>query len=249
MSSKLNHTQREAIKYLDSPLLVLAGAGSGKTRVITHKLAYLIQECGYAARNVAAITFTNKAANEMRERVGKLLTGHDAKGMTISTFHALGMHILREEAPLLGYKKQFSIFDSADTGKIISELLGSPDKQEIRTAQSAMSNWKAAFLTPQQAEGQVENEEQQRLALLYARYQETLRAYQAVDFDDLIRLPVELFKTHEESLLRWQHRFRYLLIDEYQDTNDCQYQMMKLLAGTRAAVTVVGDDDQAIFRG
>jgi ATP-dependent DNA helicase Rep len=247
MSSKLNPTQREAIKYLDSPLLVLAGAGSGKTRVITHKLAYLIQECGYAARNVAAITFTNKAANEMRERVGKLLTGHNAKGMTISTFHALGMHILREEAPLLGYKKQFSIFDSADTGKIISELLGSPDKQEIRTAQSAMSNWKAAFLTPQQAESQVENEEQQRLALLYARYQETLRAYQAVDFDDLIRLPVELFKTHEEALLRWQHRFRYLLIDEYQDTNDCQYQMMKLLAGIRAAITVVGDDDQAIY--
>jgi ATP-dependent DNA helicase Rep len=247
MSSKLNPTQREAIKYLGGPLLVLAGAGSGKTRVITHKLAYLIKECGYSPRNVAAITFTNKAANEMRERVGKLLTGRDAKGMTISTFHALGMQILREDGPLLGYKKQFSIFDSADTGKIISELLGSPDKQEIRTAQSVMSNWKAAFLTPDQAASQAENEEQQRLALLYARYQETLRAYQSVDFDDLIRLPVELFKLHEEAHQRWQHRFRYLLIDEYQDTNDCQYQMMKMLAGPRAAVTVVGDDDQAIY--
>ena len=199
MSSKLNPTQREAIKYLDGPLLVLAGAGSGKTRVITHKLAYLIEDCGYSPRNVAAITFTNKAANEMRERVGKLLNGRDAKGMTISTFHALGMQILREDGPLLGYKKQFSIFDSADTGKIIGELLGSPDKQEIRTAQSVMSNWKAAFLTPQQAESQAENEEQQRIALLYARYQETLRAYQSVDFDDLIRLPVELFKAHRRS--------------------------------------------------
>ena len=248
MSSKLNPTQREAIKYLDGPLLVLAGAGSGKTRVITHKLAYLIEECGYSPRNIAAITFTNKAANEMRERVGKIMNGgRDAKGITISTFHALGMQVLREDGPLLGYKKQFSIFDSADTGKIVSELLGSPDKQEIRTAQSIISNWKAAFLTPQQAESFAENENQQRLALLYARYQETLRAYQAVDFDDLIRLPVELFKMHEEAHLRWQQRFRYLLIDEYQDTNDCQYQMMKLLAGSRAAVTVVGDDDQAIY--
>ncbi|MFZ2161956.1 MAG: UvrD-helicase domain-containing protein [Sideroxyarcus sp.] len=248
MSSKLNSTQREAIKYLDGPLLVLAGAGSGKTRVITHKLAYLVEQCGYSPRNIAAITFTNKAANEMRERVGKIMNGgRDAKGMTISTFHALGMQILREDGPLLGYKKQFSIFDSADTGKIVSELLGSPDKQEIRTAQSVMSNWKAAFLTPEQAGSLAENEEQQRLALLYARYQETLRAYQSVDFDDLIRLPVELFKTHEEARQRWQHRFRYLLVDEYQDTNDCQYQMMKLLAGDRAAITAVGDDDQAIY--
>ena len=247
MSSKLNPTQREAIKYLDGPLLVLAGAGSGKTRVITHKLAYLIEDCGYSPRNVAAITFTNKAANEMRERVGKLLNGRDAKGMTISTFHALGMQILREDGPLLGYKKQFSIFDSADTGKIISELLGSPDKQEIRTAQSVISNWKAAFLTPPQAESQAENEEQRRIALLYARYQETLRAYQSVDFDDLIRLPVELFKANAEAHHRWQQRFRYLLVDEYQDTNDCQYQMMKLLAGDRAAITAVGDDDQAIY--
>ncbi len=247
MLSKLNPTQREAVKYLDGPLLVLAGAGSGKTRVITHKLAYLIEECGYAPRNLAAITFTNKAATEMRERVGKLLAGRNAKGMTISTFHSLGMQILREEAPLLGYKKQFSIMDSADTAKIISELLGSPDKGDIRDAQTAISNWKAAFLSPQQAAEQVEHKEQQHLALLYGRYQETLRAYQAVDFDDLIRLPVELYNTHPEALERWQRRFHYLLVDEYQDTNDCQYQLMKLLAGHRAAITAVGDDDQAIY--
>ncbi len=247
MLSKLNPTQRQAVKYLDGPLLVLAGAGSGKTRVITHKLAYLIEQCGYAPRNIAAITFTNRAANEMRERVGKLLAGRDAKELTVSTFHALGMQILRMEAGLLGYKKQFSIFDSADTAKIIGELMGAPDKQEIRIAQSVISNWKASFTSPEQASSRAENEMQQHTALLYARYQETLRAYQGMDFDDLIRLPVELFKNFPEALLRWQQRFRYLLIDEYQDTNDCQYRMTRLLAGSRAALTAVGDDDQAIY--
>ncbi len=247
MLSKLNTAQREAVKYLDGPLLVLAGAGSGKTRVITHKLAYLIEQCGYSPRNIAAITFTNKAANEMRERVGKLLNERDTKGLTISTFHALGMQILRAEAGLLGYKKQFSIFDSADTAKIISELLGAPGKQDIRIAQSALSNWKSSFISPEQALSLVESEADQRTALLYARYQETLRAYQAMDFDDLIRLPVDLFQNFPEALERWQQRFRYLLIDEYQDTNDCQYQMTRLLAGSRAALTAVGDDDQAIY--
>jgi ATP-dependent DNA helicase Rep len=245
--SHLNPAQRAAIKQIDTPLLVLAGAGSGKTRVIVHKLAYLVEQCGYSARNVAAITFTNKAANEMRERVSKLLTGKDARGMTISTFHALGMQILREEAGLLGYKKQFSIFDTADTGKIISELLGAPDKADIRMAQSQMSNWKANFVAPEHALSLVDTEAEQRIAVLYGRYQETLRAYQAMDFDDLIRLPVDLFNAHPEALLRWQQRLRYLLVDEYQDTNSCQYQMMRLLAGVRAALTVVGDDDQAIY--
>lgn len=247
MQNTLNPAQREAIHYLDGPLLVLAGAGSGKTRVIVQKLAYLVEKCGYAPHNVAAITFTNKAANEMRERVGKLLQGKDAKGMTICTFHALGMQILREEANLLGYKKQFSIFDTADTGKIISELLGAPDKQDIRLAQSIISNWKAGFISPEQASSLAENEADQRIALLYSRYQETLRAYQAMDFDDLIRLPVDLFKQFPEALLRWQQRLRYILVDEYQDTNACQYQLMRLLAGSRAALTAVGDDDQSIY--
>jgi len=247
MLNTLNPAQREAITYMDGPVLVLAGAGSGKTRVIVQKLAYLVEQCGYSPRNIAAITFTNKAANEMRERVGKLLAGKDSKGMTICTFHALGMQILREEAHLLGYKKQFSIFDTADTGKIISELLGAPDKQDIRLAQSIMSNWKAAFISPEQAASQAETEADQRIAQLYSRYQETLRAYQAMDFDDLIRLPVDLFNQFPEALLRWQQRLRYLLVDEYQDTNVCQYQLMKLLAGPRAALTAVGDDDQSIY--
>ena len=232
---------------MDGPLLVLAGAGSGKTRVITYKLAYLIEQCGYSPRNIAAITFTNKAANEMGARVSKLLNGRDSKGLTISTFHALGMKILRKEANLLGYKKQFSIFDSADTAKIISELLGAPDKQDIRITQSALSHWKSSFISPELALSTVENEVEHRTALLYARYQETLHAYQSMDFDDLIRLPVDLFKKFPDALERWQQRFRYLLIDEYQDTNDCQYQLSRLLAGGRAALTAVGDDDQAIY--
>jgi ATP-dependent DNA helicase Rep len=247
MEITLNPAQREAITYMDGPLLVLAGAGSGKTRVIVQKLAYLVEKCGYSARNVAAITFTNKAANEMRERVSKLLSGKDAKGMTICTFHALGMQILREEAGLLGYKKSFSIFDTADTGKIISELLGAPDKQDIRLAQSIISNWKSGFISPEHAVSAAQNEGEQRIAILYGRYQETLRAYQAMDFDDLIRLPVDLFNQFPEALLRWQQRLRYLLVDEYQDTNICQYQLLKLLAGARAALTAVGDDDQSIY--
>ena len=247
MLSKLNAVQREAASYLGGPLLVLAGAGSGKTRVITHKIAYLVQECGYAARNIAAITFTNKAANEMRERVSTLLPGSSSKGLVVSTFHSLGMNILRAEAGLLGYKPQFSIFDSSDTWKILGELTNSGDKQEIRDLQTQISNWKSAFVSPQQAEEQGGSDLAKVQARLYARYQETLRAYQAVDFDDLIHLPVLLFREHPEALERWQHRLHYLLIDEYQDTNDCQYQLTRLLAGKREQFTAVGDDDQAIY--
>lgn len=247
MLSKLNSIQREAAMYLDGPLLVLAGAGSGKTRVITHKIAYLVEECGYAARNIAAITFTNKAANEMKARVGSLLQGKNAKGLVVSTFHSLGMTILRNEAILLGYKPQFSIFDSSDSWKIISELTNSGDKQEIRDIQTQLSNWKSAFISPEQAVVVADSTEAEAYARIYKRYQETLRAYQAVDFDDLIHLPVVLFNEHPEALARWQQRLRYLLIDEYQDTNDCQYQLTRLLAGKRAAFTAVGDDDQAIY--
>ena len=247
MLNKLNAAQREAVTHLDGPLLVLAGAGSGKTRVITQKIVHLVQQCGYAPRNIAAITFTNKAASEMRERVGTLLQGKDARGLVVSTFHSLGMNILRKEAALLGYKPQFSIFDSGDTWKIIGELANSGDKQEIRDIQTQISNWKSAFVSPVQAMQIADNEEFKAHARIYSRYQETLRAYQAVDFDDLIHLPVVLFNEHPDALLRWQMRLHYLLIDEYQDTNDCQYQLTRLLAGNRNAFTAVGDDDQAIY--
>jgi ATP-dependent DNA helicase Rep len=247
MLDKLNPVQRQAVTYLDGPLLVLAGAGSGKTRVITHKIAHLIEQCGYEPRNIAAITFTNKAASEMRQRVGELLKNTNTKGLVVSTFHSLGMNILRSEAKLLGYKPQFSIFDSSDTWKIFGELTNSGDKQEIRNMQTQISNWKSAFVSPVQAAEIADNDEAKVHARIYSRYQETLRAYQAVDFDDLIHLPVLLFKQHPEALLRWQLRLRYLLVDEYQDTNDCQYQLIRLLADMRAAFTVVGDDDQAIY--
>jgi ATP-dependent DNA helicase Rep len=247
MLSNLNQVQREAVTYLDGPLLVLAGAGSGKTRVITHKIAYLIEQCGYEPRNIAAITFTNKAANEMRERVGDLLKNANTKGLVVSTFHSLGMNILRAEARLLGYKSHFSVFDSSDTWKIIVELTNSGDNREIRDIQTQLSNWKSSFISPEQAAQNAVNDEEKVHARIYSRYQETLRAYQAVDFDDLIHLPVVLFKQHPEALLRWQLKLRYLLVDEYQDTNDCQYQLIKLLAEMRAAFTVVGDDDQSIY--
>jgi len=247
MSVQLNAPQREAIRYLDGPLLVLAGAGSGKTRVITQKIAYLIEECGFSPKNIAAITFTNKAAKEMQERVDQLLEGKPAKGLTISTFHSLGVRILREEAKALGYKPKFSIFDSTDCFGIVSELAGSVDKATIRKLQTTISNWKNALVAPDFALSNAQDDTEALAARAYVSYSATLKAYQAVDFDDLISLPVELFENHPEILDKWQNRLRYLLVDEYQDTNACQYKLLKLLAGPRAAFTAVGDDDQAIY--
>jgi len=246
MSAVLNPPQREAIRYLDGPLLVLAGAGSGKTRVITQKIAYLIQECGFSPSNIAAITFTNKAAKEMQERVAQLLDGKP-EGLTISTFHSLGMRILREEAKVLGYKPRFSIFDSNDCFAILSDLSGSADKATIRRLQTLISNWKNGLVQPDAALANAESEIEKLAAQAYASYAATLKAYQAVDFDDLIVQPVLLFDTHPEVLDKWQNRLRYLLIDEYQDTNACQYRLLKQIAGPRAAFTAVGDDDQAIY--
>lgn len=247
MSALLNPPQREAIRYLDGPLLVLAGAGSGKTRVITQKIAYLIEECGFNPANIAAITFTNKAAREMEERVNKLMGDRSTKGLTISTFHSLGVRILREEATALGYKPKFSIFDSADCFGIVSDLAGSTDKATIRKLQSTISKWKNAMVSPDWAAKNALDQHEELAARAYASYAATLKAYQAVDFDDLISLPVELFEQHPEVLNKWQNRLRYLLVDEYQDTNACQYKLLKLLAGPRAAFTAVGDDDQAIY--
>ena len=247
MLSKLNPPQREAVKYLDGPLLVLAGAGSGKTRVITHKIVHLIDQCGYAPKEIAAITFTNKAAREMQERVGKLLEGKPSKGLTVTTFHSLGLQMLRQEATLLGYKPQFSILDSSDSFKILADVLATTDKQLLRRTQSQISNWKNAFVTPDQAKAQADEEDTHAAAKVYQIYQQTLKAYQAVDFDDLIKLPVELFEQFPEALERWQRKLKYLLIDEYQDTNACQYRLVKLLTGVEGRFTAVGDDDQAIY--
>jgi ATP-dependent DNA helicase Rep len=247
MLNTLNTPQREAVKYLDGPLLVLAGAGSGKTRVITQKISYLIDEAGYSPKEIAAITFTNKAAREMQERVGKLMQGKNIKGLTIATFHSLGLQMLRAEAALLGYKPQFSILDSSDTFKIVADILVTTDKQLLRKTQTQISAWKNAFINPDQAKAQADEELTHAAAKVYQLYQQTLKAYQAVDFDDLIKLPVELFEQHEVALNKWQRKLQYLLVDEYQDTNACQYKLIKMLTGVRGQFTAVGDDDQAIY--
>ncbi|MDR3426786.1 UvrD-helicase domain-containing protein [Silvimonas sp.] len=247
MLDHLNEPQRAAVKYLDGPCLVLAGAGSGKTRVITQKIAYLIQVAQMDARNIAAITFTNKAAREMNERVATLLPADRLRGLTVSTFHSLGMRILREEAKHLGYKPQFSILDSGDQWKIISDILTTTDKQLIRTTISRISMLKTDRVSPDRALLNADSEGELHLAKLYRAYQDTLQAYQAVDFDDLIRLPVDLFTQEEAVRLKWQQRLRYLLIDEYQDTNNTQYDLLKFLTGSNGKFTAVGDDDQSIY--
>ncbi|MFP5410461.1 MAG: UvrD-helicase domain-containing protein [Gammaproteobacteria bacterium] len=243
----LNPPQREAAKYLDGPLLVLAGAGSGKTRVITHKIAFLIGECGYRPGSIAAITFTNKAAREMQERAAKLTDGVNTKGLIVTTFHSMGLRMLREDAAFAGLKPAFSILDSADAAGIVSEILKTTDKQEIRRAVSRISLWKNELKSPAAAAHTAEDDNARVYAKIYDRYDATLRAYQAVDFDDLIRLPAQLLDTHPELREKWQNRLRHILVDEYQDTNAAQYQLLRKLTGVRAAFTAVGDDDQAIY--
>jgi len=242
----LNPAQREAIRYLDGPLLVLAGAGSGKTRVITQKIAWLVEECGIAAHKIAAITFTNKAAREMQERTAKLL-GKPAEGLTICTFHALGAKMLRQEAKKVGLKPGFSILDASDTATLFQELLKDADKLRVRLIQNRISLWKNALVDPEQAAAIAEDEMEKQAARVYVDYERTLRAYQAVDFDDLIRLPVKLLENDEEVAGRWRMRIWHLLVDEYQDTNRCQYRLMRLLTEPRASFTAVGDDDQSIY--
>ncbi|MDR0735837.1 MAG: UvrD-helicase domain-containing protein [Zoogloeaceae bacterium] len=244
---QLNVRQREAIQYLDGPLLVLAGAGSGKTRVITRKIAYLVQECGLAPRQIAAITFTNKAAREMQTRVGKLISRQAAESLQVSTFHALGVRILREEAAAIGYKPRFSIFDATDAFAVIADLAGSVDKIRLRQIQGILSNWKNTRTLPEEAARRAASETEKLAARLYPAYEATLKSYQALDFDDLILRPAMLFMENPEIAEKWQNRFRYLLIDEYQDTNACQYSLLKLLAGVRAQFTAVGDDNQSIY--
>jgi ATP-dependent DNA helicase Rep len=251
LQSGLNTPQREAVRYMDGPCLVLAGAGSGKTRVITQKIAHLIENCGYESKHIAALTFTNKAAAEMQERIARLLQEpSQAKHLTVSTFHSLGVQILRREAKELGLKDRFSIMDSDDCFSLVQDLAVTTDKQMIRRIQNAMSLWKNSLINPDDALKNAVDEEQAQAARIYRSYVATLSAYQAVDFDDLIRLPVELFGSNDAVRDKWQRKLRYLLVDEYQDTNTCQYALVKLLvtgAGKKPMFTAVGDDDQAIY--
>ena len=245
--SSLNAPQRAAVCHVDGPCLVLAGAGSGKTRVITSKIAHLISDCGFHARQIAALTFTNKAAAEMRQRVASLLEGKASRGLIVSTFHSLGVQILRAEAEQIGLKRRFSILSSEDVRAILQDLCASSDPAFVKGLQSRISLWKNAMLTADDVENNAQHGDEARDARVYRSYAATLRAYHAVDFDDLIARPVALFDAHHDVLYRWQSRLRYLLVDEVQDTNACQYRLLRQLAGSRAALTAVGDDDQAIY--
>ncbi|MBT2969865.1 MAG: DNA helicase Rep [Candidatus Thiodiazotropha sp. (ex Ctena orbiculata)] len=248
--SNLNPRQQAAVNHIDGPLLVLAGAGSGKTRVITAKIAHLINRCAIDPGRITAVTFTNKAAREMKQRVGRMIGTDGGARPSISTFHTLGLNILRREVKRLGYKTGFSIFDQQDSDTLLKELLRNQeleDESQLNALQWTISNWKNDLVSPEQALHTAEDELQRRKAHLYAAYQRSLQAYNAVDFDDLILLPVSLFRQHPDALEQWQNRIHYLLVDEYQDTNQAQYELVKLLVGVRAAFTVVGDDDQSIY--
>ena len=244
MQVPLNAAQRDAVLYDEGPLLVLAGAGSGKTRVITAKIAHLVSR-GVEPSRIVAITFTNRAAREMRERARHVVA--EASSVAISTFHSLGLAIVRAEAQALGLKRNFSIFDPADIEPIVAELAATADHARARAIQWRIGQWKNALIAPADALADPKDDDELAAARVYWRYDAALRAYQAVDFDDLIGLPVALFDIDSEARDRWQGRCAHLLIDEYQDTNRAQYQLFRHLVGKSTPFTAVGDDDQAIY--
>ena len=247
---KLNDAQQSAVTYVSGPCLVLAGAGSGKTRVITNKIAHLVRECDLPARQIAAVTFTNKAAREMKERVGQTLGKQEARGLKVCTVHTLGLTIIKAHVKELGLKPGFSLFDDKDSTALLNDLTEDTidgDKDQLQLLQSCISNWKNDLLLPDALAKKATSAGEREFAEAYRHYQNHLRAYNALDFDDLILLPTLLLKTNEQVRLKWQSKIRYLLVDEYQDTNTSQYELVKLLVGERARFTVVGDDDQSIY--
>lgn len=229
---------------------MLAGAGSGKTRVIINKIAHLIAHCGYSPKQIAAVTFTNKAAREMRERVDHSIGKENSKGLTISTFHTLGFEILKREYKLLGFKSGMTLFDEQDQIALLKHLLPenvTEDKDLLKALIATISNWKNDLLSPERVLTRVRDERERVFSHFYQLYQNQLKAYNALDFDDLIMLPVLLFRQFPEAKSRWQQKIRYLLVDEYQDTNTSQYELIKLIVGNEPNFTVVGDDDQSIY--
>ncbi|MBC8947582.1 DNA helicase Rep [Xenorhabdus sp. TS4] len=247
---RLNPSQQQAVEFVTGPCLVLAGAGSGKTRVITNKIAHLIRTYGYQARHIAAVTFTNKAAREMKERVAQTLGRKETRGLMISTFHTLGLEIVKREYKALGMKSNFSLFDDQDQMALLKDLtadLLQEDKDLLQKLISNISNWKNDLISPEQVMRMARSAQEHQFAECYRRYDLHLNSCNVLDFDDLITKPTLLLMHDEEVRERWQNKIRYLLVDEYQDTNTSQYQLVKLLVGNRARFTVVGDDDQSIY--
>lgn len=248
--NRFNPRQRDAIRHLGSPLLVLAGAGSGKTSVITQKIAWLIQEAEISARHITAVTFTNKAAKEMRERINAVASKDLTRGLTVSTFHTFGLNILRREAAQASLKSGFSILDAADAKTILADLMkreSIDDKDVIGIVQHTISSWKNDGILPDLAQSIASDPQTILAATAYVEYDRYLKATNTVDFDDLILRPVQLLQTKPELLAKWQAKTRYMLVDEYQDTNGIQYGLVKLLTQLSGALTIVGDDDQSIY--
>ncbi len=247
----LNPAQQEAVQTTEGPLLVVAGAGSGKTRVLTHRVAYLISENKIHPWNILAITFTNKAAREMKERIVQL-SGDDAEEIWISTFHAMCVRILRRDIDRIGYSRNFTILDTADQLTVIRQILKEqnidPKQFDPRGILHHISSAKNQLCTPQQLESQAETYKEQMIATLYKHYQEKLRANQSLDFDDLLMETVHLFQQMPEVLDYYQRKFQYIHVDEYQDTNHVQYVLVKMLAERYRNICVVGDSDQSIYR-
>ena len=247
---QLNPAQREAVEHFTGPMLVLAGAGSGKTRVITHRVARLIER-GIPAKGVVALTFTNKAAAEMRERIAKTLGNASvAKQLTISTFHSFGLGVLTRERANLGNGGAFTIFDQGDQLGCVKELLSRIDygkRFDASVITSRISNAKNAFMAPEELPEREGDDYDAITKIVYPRYQEALKAFQAYDFDDLVCEVARLWRSRADVLARWQEKHPFLLVDEYQDTNRAQLEVLRLLAGERRNLCVVGDDDQAIY--
>ena len=255
----LNPEQEQAVKHFKGPLLILAGAGSGKTRVLTHRIAYLIEEYGVNPWNILAITFTNKAAGEMRERVDNIVTS-GAEYIWVSTFHSACVRILRRHIEALGYSRSFTIYDADDQRTLMRDILKylqlDPKKFKERSVLGAISSAKDEMITPEEYERRAAGDYLKEIyARAYREYEKRLRDSNALDFDDLIVKTIQLLQDNPEILDYYQNRFRYIMVDEYQDTNTAQFELVRLLADSTGEdgrreqnLCVVGDDDQSIYK-
>lgn len=247
---RLNQQQQQAVTTINTPCLVLAGAGSGKTRVIINKIAYLIEHCGYLPNSIAAVTFTNKAAREMRERVAQSIGAQKSKGLIVCTFHTLGFDLIKREHRELGLKSSITLFDEHDQKALLQELTATvllEDKDKLTQLINYISTCKNNLILPKQALALAKTPIEKTFAECYQLYVQQMHAYNSLDFDDLIMLPTLLLRSNTTIRAKWQQKIAYLLVDEYQDTNTSQYELIKLLVGEQARFTVVGDDDQSIY--